>query len=70
MKSTGTNYLSLVVHRGTWQRQLTNLLGIAVRDIYLADDPVSTAYAAVRDHGLLIFDREAGPVFDREAGQA
>src|SRR5437588_9550823 len=54
----GNELSELIVHRKTWQTELTGALGVQVRDIYLADDPESAAYGPVRDHGVLIFDRD------------
>jgi uncharacterized protein len=54
----GNELSELIVHRKTWQTELTGALGVQVRDIYLADDPASAAYGPVRDHGVLIFDRD------------
>jgi uncharacterized protein len=54
----GNELSELIVHRKAWGAELTRALGVEVRDIYLADDPASAAYGPVRDHGILIFDRE------------
>lgn len=60
LKETHGNQLSeLIVNRASWQLTLSNALRVVVKDIYLADDPGSIAYAAVRDHGVLIFDRDS-----------
>lgn len=55
----GNQLSKLVVNQKAWQAKLTQILGITVRDLYLADDPASAAYGPVRDHGILIFDRAA-----------
>ena len=56
----GNQLSELIVHRRGWQIELTQALGIVVKDVYLADDPESAAYGPVREHGILVFDREAG----------
>ncbi|HJU18378.1 MAG TPA: nucleotidyltransferase domain-containing protein [Stellaceae bacterium] len=58
-KTHGNQLSELIVNRASWQCELTSILGIVVKDIYLADDPGSIAYAAVCDHGILIFDRDS-----------
>src|SRR5665213_1155205 len=55
----GNQLSELIVNAAEWKKLLTNALGILVKDIYLADDPASVAYVAVREHGCLIFDRAA-----------
>jgi predicted nucleotidyltransferase len=54
----GNELSELIVRRKNWQTELTRALGVQVKDIDLANDPESVAYAAVRDHGILIFDRD------------
>lgn len=55
MPSLSSPLADLIAHRGTWRDELTRLLGVTVKDIYLADDPV--AKAAIADHGVVVFER-------------
>ncbi len=55
----GNQLSELITNSKKWKEELTHRLGLTVKDIYLADDPHSIAYAAVRDHGILIYDRDA-----------
>lgn len=48
----------LITNIKGWREQLTRKLGVTVKDIYLPDETHPTAYNAVREHGILVFDRD------------
>ena|SRR5258708_40064880 len=53
----GNALSELIVRRSSWKTELTRALGVPVKDIHLADDPEDIAYRAVREHGVLVYER-------------
>ena len=45
----------LITHAAAWCAELTNLLGVLVTEMELADDPDGGLYPAIRDEGVLIY---------------
>jgi predicted nucleotidyltransferase len=48
-----------ILHRSAWNAELSNALGLTVKDIELADEPGTIAFRAVREHGILVYQRDA-----------
>jgi predicted nucleotidyltransferase len=54
----GKAHSELMEHRRHWIHELTELLGIRVRHIELANDPNGRAFNDVKEHGLLLYHKK------------
>ncbi len=54
----GNQLSELIMRRSAWKAELTALLGITVKDLELADEPDTIAFGAVREHGILMYERD------------
>ena len=53
----GEDLAELIERSGAWCAELTALLGITVKDIYLADDEDSEVFKAIHREGKVVYRR-------------
>jgi predicted nucleotidyltransferase len=50
-------FVEFMNNRAIWRRELMALTGVVVKDLEHADDDTTIAYQAVREHGILLYER-------------